>query len=284
MLNLAKRNILIFFRNKNAVFFSFMGVLVVIGLYLLFLGDTYTSNYEGVDGVREIMDNWVMAGMIAVSSITTTMGAFGAIVQDREKHLLNDMSVSPLKRRSIAGGYIISSYVIGVIMSVFTFILAEVYIVFNGGELPALKCIIEVLGIILLGVFSSSAMVFFVVSFFRTSGAFATASTILGTLAGFLTGIYVPVGYLPKGVQWIVKCFPVTHIAALIKQVMTKNPMEKVFDGAPQQLADTFAADMGIRLSYGSYTATVPLHLAVLVFTGLMFSSLAVINLSRKEK
>jgi len=37
MFNLAVRNLKIFFRQKSTVFFSLLGVFVIIGLYVLFL-------------------------------------------------------------------------------------------------------------------------------------------------------------------------------------------------------------------------------------------------------
>ena len=39
MLNFTQRNLKVFFRQKSAVFFSLLGVILVIGLYVLFLGD-----------------------------------------------------------------------------------------------------------------------------------------------------------------------------------------------------------------------------------------------------
>ena len=35
----AWRNIRLFFRDKTSVFFSFLSVLIIVGLYALFLGD-----------------------------------------------------------------------------------------------------------------------------------------------------------------------------------------------------------------------------------------------------
>lgn len=41
---------------------------------------------------------------------------------------------------------------------------------------------------------SSSSIVFFLTTFLRSQNAFSAASTVIGTLSGFLTGIYVPDG------------------------------------------------------------------------------------------
>jgi len=76
MLNLAQRNLKIFFRQKSAVFFSLLGVFVIIGLYVVFLGDVWTQNFKDLPQINTLMNNWIMAGIISVTAITTTMGAF----------------------------------------------------------------------------------------------------------------------------------------------------------------------------------------------------------------
>ncbi|MFR1983726.1 MAG: hypothetical protein ACLS4Z_08430 [Christensenellaceae bacterium] len=39
MITFAKRNLLVFFKDKSSVFFSLFAVFIIIGLYALFLGD-----------------------------------------------------------------------------------------------------------------------------------------------------------------------------------------------------------------------------------------------------
>jgi multidrug/hemolysin transport system permease protein len=284
MLNIAYRNIKVFFRDKAAVFFSFLAVFIIFGLYLFFLGDTLTGGaMKDMEGVRFLMDSWIMAGILAVTSITTTMGAFGAMVEDKYKKNFKDFQAAPLKRYQIAGGYVISSYVIGVIMSVLTLILAEVYIVINGGEIMPAMSILKTLGLILLSVLASSSLVFFIVSFFESNNAFATASTILGTLIGFLTGVYIPIGDLPDYVQAVIKVFPVSHAGVLFRKVLMEQPMEITFAGVPQEYVTDFQSEMGVILQYGDYTADVWVHIAVLIATVIVFYGLAIFNVSRKK-
>ncbi|HKL94140.1 MAG TPA: ABC transporter permease, partial [Clostridia bacterium] len=82
MISFFIRNFKLFFKDKASVFFSLMSVLIIIGLYALFLGDVWTSGLA-FDGARDIMDNWIVAGLLAVTSITTTMGAYGTMVEDK---------------------------------------------------------------------------------------------------------------------------------------------------------------------------------------------------------
>ena len=85
MIIFASRNLKLFFRDRAAVFFSLLAVLIIIGLYVLFLGDMVAGDLTGVPGGRFLMDSWIMAGLLAVTSVTTTMGAVGVVVDDRSR-------------------------------------------------------------------------------------------------------------------------------------------------------------------------------------------------------
>jgi len=209
MISLIKRNLKLFFRDRISVFFSLLAVFIIIGLYVVFLGNMMVDNLKDLlaENARFIINSWVMAGILSVTSITTTMGAFGIMVEDRTKKISKDFSSAPIKRTQLTGGYIVSSFIIGVIMSIAALFVAEIYILANGGKLLELVPLLKLLAVMLLSVFASSSMVFFIVSFFRSLNAFGTASTIIGTLIGFLTGIYIPIGSLPSAVQTVIKDF-----------------------------------------------------------------------------
>ncbi len=283
MLNLTQRNLKMFFRQKSAVFFSLLSVIIIIALYLLYLGDVWRESFGDIPGVAFLMDSWIMAGTLAVTSITTTMGAFGTMINDIETRVIKDFKSAPLKRYQIAGGYLVSAYVIGLIMSLATLILAEVYILIGGGELLPFGAMIKVLGVLLVSVMASSSMTFFLVSFFNNSNTFGTASTVIGTMIGFLTGVYLPIGTLPSAMQWVIKLFPVSHSAALIKQIFLEAPIQQSFAGAPAAAVSDFNEFMGVTFSFGGYTMTPTVHLIVLVAVSALFFALTVLNISRKN-
>ncbi|NMA25158.1 MAG: ABC transporter permease [Clostridiales bacterium] len=279
-----KRNLKVFFRDKTAVFFSLLAVLIIIGLYVLFLGDVWSDSLSGLPGARFLMDSWIMAGLLAVSSMTTTMGAFGIMVEDVSKKISKDFYTSPMKRSSLTAGYVVSAYIIGLIMTLITVVLAEIYIVANGGELMRFGTLCQVVGLILLSTLSSTSLVFFIVSFFRSTTAFSTACSIIGTLIGFLTGIYLPVGQLPNAVQWVIKVFPISHAAALLRQVMMAYPISITYAGAPAETAEEFKRFMGVILKFGDTTVSAYVSIAIIVLTAAVFFLLTILNISRKRK
>ena len=284
MRSFAVRNLKVFFRDRTSVFFSLLAVFIIIGLYVLFLGDVWTSGMQNMSGVRFLMDSWIMAGLLAVTSMTTTMGAFGIMVEDKVRKISKDFYSSPIKRSALTSGYIIGSYIIGVIMTLITVVLAEIYIVANGGSLMSFEILLKVIGLILLSTLTNTSIILFIVSFFKSSNAFATASTIIGTLIGFLTGIYLPVGQLPDSVQFVIKVFPVSHAAALMRQVMMDVPLSNTFAGAPTAATLEFRQFMGVDLKFGETTVSVLVSIGILVLTAVVFFLLSMFNLSRKNK
>lgn len=284
MTNFAVRNLKIFFRDKSAVFFSLLASFIIIGLYVLFLGDVWSSSFEQIANPREVMDNWIMAGLLAVTSVTTTMGAFGTMINDKEKKIDRDFLSSPLSRKNIAAGYLISSYIIGLIMTLITLVLAEIYIVAEGGHLLTLTSLAKMLGLILLADLTNTAMVFFIVSFFKSQNAFATASTVIGTLIGFITGIYLPIGTLPESVQWVVKLFPTSHAAMLMRQTMMEKVITEQFSCVQASFVTEFKEMMGITFDFGGTDISAYTSILILVATAGVFFTLAIINISRKKK
>lgn len=284
MINIARRNLLVYFRDRATVFFSMLSVIITFGMYILFLGDMFASNFDEFGDVRFLMDSWIMAGIIGVTSVSTTLGAYGVMVDDEARFILKDFYSAPLKRSTIAGGYILSSFTIGIIMCVFSLACAEVYILIGGGELLPALTLLKILGVILLTVLSSSALILLIASLIKTQNAFGVASTIIGTIIGFLCGIYIPIGSLPEGVQMVIKFFPPAHAVTLFRNLMMEVPMNDLFSKAPEKFMEVFKAEMGLHYKIGSYTTDFTFSIIVLAVSTVILYGIGILMLSRKKK
>ncbi len=280
-----ERNLKLFFRDRLTVFFSLMSVFIIIGLYALFLGDVWMNNsMKELKNAQALMNSWLVSGLLTVTSMTTTMGAFGIMIDDKVQKINKDFDSSPIKRSSITGGYIGSSFLIGVIMSLVMAVVAEIYIVHSGGEWLTLMACIKVFLLILLTTLTNTSLVCFVVSFFKSHSAFSTASSILGTLIGFLTGIYLPIGTLPESVQTVIKAFPVSHGASLFRQVLMEVPMRNSFDGIPSIYLEEFKEYLGVSFRFGGHEVTPTASVVILLCTAVVFYSLSLFNMLRRNR
>ena len=282
---LIRRNLRIFFRDKSAVFFSLLAVFIIIALYAVFLGDVWLNgSMKDIKNADVLMSTWLVAGLLAVASVTTTMGAFGIMIDDKVRKIDKDFYSSPMKRNRITGGYIGSAFLIGVIMSLITVLVSEIYIVLNGGELITPIALLKVILLVFLTTMTNTSIVCFIVSFFKSSNAFSTASTIIGTLIGFLTGIYLPIGVLPESVQTVIKVFPVSHAAALFRQVLMEDSMQTAFAEIPTSYLKDFKEYMGVTFHFGSYEVLPWLSILILVFTAAVFYGLSILNMSKRRQ
>ncbi len=279
-----RRNLKVFFRDKSAVFFSMLAVIIVIALYAVFLGDTITRGMEDIEGIGFLMNSWIISGILAVISMTSTLGAFGVMVEDKAKKIMKDFTVSPIKRGSLAGGYVLSAYCVGVIMSLVALVIGEIYIIASGGEILSVENMVKVVGGILLSVLSSGSIVFLIVSFIKSQNAFGTVSTIIGTLIGFLTGVYIPIGTLPEAVGNVIRVFPVSYSASYFRTVMTEQPAAISFDGAPGEVLKDFNAELGINFQFGDHTTSLTTCVIVMIATAAVFFMLSLALTAKKRR
>lgn len=279
-----KRNLKLFFRDRSAVFFSLMAILIIIVLYAAFLGDVWLpDSMQGLKGADTLMDSWLVSGLLAVASVTTTMGAFGVMIDDRVKKIDRDFCASPFPKSRLTAGYLGSAFLVGTIMSVITFAAAELYIVLRGGDWLAPVPCLKILLLIFLSAIANTAVVCFIVSFFKSQHAFSTASTIIGTAIGFLSGIYLPIGSLPSSVQTVIKLFPVSYSASLFRKILMEAPMKLSFDGIPAQFPDSFREYMGVTYQFGGHELSPLVSIMILAGTAIVFYGLSVLNISKQS-
>lgn len=283
MLSFTKRNILLYFRDKTTVFFSLFAALIIIVLYVVFLGDLTAQGMPDVENKTAILYAWLLAGILAVTSMTTTLGAFGIFVEDRAHKRIMDFYASPIDRSMLVSGYILSALFVGVLMSVITFIFSYIYLVLFAEVTMTLFQILLVLGTIILSVLASASTVLFLVSFLHTSNAFAATSMVIGTLIGFLAGIYIPIGQFPAYIQTVIKIFPLSHSASLLRQILMDEALNSAFLHAPSDVESAFLLELGIRYEFSEQMISNVMSVGYLVLTTIVFFALAVLQI-RKNK
>jgi multidrug/hemolysin transport system permease protein len=85
-------------------------------------------------------------------------------------------------------------------------------------------------------------------------------------------------------VQWVIKIFPVSHSAVLLRKIMMAEPISRSFAGADVNSIIDFKKMMGIDFYYGKFDMTVIGHFLILVLTATLFYILTVIKISEKNK
>ncbi|MCL2367030.1 MAG: ABC transporter permease [Oscillospiraceae bacterium] len=283
MTTLAMRNVLIYFRDKLGVFFSLLSVLLIIALFVLFLGNAFTADYGGnIEEVSEVINNWIFAGILGVTTVTTTLGAFVVMVNDKVHHLYKDFYSTPVQRYRIVAGYALGAFVVGTIMSMIIFVVLISYNAVMGNYVMSALNMLITTGVLLLSVLLNAFMIFFFTMFIKTNQAFGAISTILGTLIGFMMGIYVPMGDLPDAIQTLIRFFPQSHTTMLFRQLFIEGIAEEAFLHIPTEYLQAFQEATGVIYVINGYELTRMDSVLFLAGAAIVFFLLSVWRMSRR--
>lgn len=277
---LAKRNTLCFFRDRSSVVFSLMGVIVVIMLYLLFLKNMLVESYSEIPGMSHLIDSWVLSGILGIVAVTTSAGSLQIMIEDKTGGKIRDIMMAPMDPSHIAAGYILSTFIVGLIMSIVTLIIAAVCLIVTG-------CPVSIGGIAVSAVLlipsslSGSVIIYAVTSFLKSTGAFSGFFTVISILIGFLTGIYMPMGTMPGAMNTIGTLLPATHMASLFRQNLGSEALNDTMSSAPTGMMDGFRLDMGYDLSLGNFSFTPSMSIIYVFLVSLLFFIIAVAGMYR---
>lgn len=248
MFELISRNRKVYTRDRLAFFMSFLSVIILILVYQVFLGqiqidaikEALGSDTASSDTIK-MVNYWLISGLTTIISMTSTLGAFGVMVSDKEKKLSEDFKVEL--------SYAIFAILFGIILTMFSCVFAIG--IFNGFssllDYSAMDYL-KIFGIVSLSTVLSATIVLPVLAFIRTSSAFTTLSTIVGTFIGFISGVYLSIGSVGETLQQVMSWFPMTQVNALLKQVLMKDSIAQVFDSAPSSVVNEYKESYGVVL------------------------------------
>ncbi|MGN0193874.1 MAG: ABC transporter permease [Pseudoramibacter sp.] len=249
------RNLKLYFRDRAAVFFSLLAVLIVIALFVLFLADFQVDAIRSAAGgmlakkdIAYLVNSWILAGLLSVTTVTATLGGFGTMVSDRESRIDMDFRSAPLNRWVYPAANVLSAFVIGAVISAVAFLVYGGLIAAGTGRGFTAAQVGQALGVIALSALMNAALMGLITSFLKTNGAFASVSLVFGTVIGFLNGLYVPLGSLPKGVQHAVQALPFMHIAAAFRQILTRRAAKRCFKDAGAAALKAYQKNYGVVL------------------------------------
>jgi len=283
---LTGRTLRLFFRDRAGVFFSLLSALILIALYALFLGnlqvDNLTERFPNAEtgDIHWFVNAWVFAGITMITTLTTALAALAVFVDDRASGRFSDFLVSPIRRVELILGYLLSSFLISLAMTLVILVVGQVYLLTQGDSIMTASEAGETLGYVALSSLAFAALSSFVVTFLRSSGAFAALSTVVGTVIGFLAGAYIPVGTLPDAIVNGINALPFAQSAMLIRRPMTAGALHALTDGQAQA-AKAVESFYGISATVGEVSVTPSLAIVVLLAVLVVFCALGARRLSR---
>lgn len=279
-LALAKRGMLCYFRDRQNVFFSLMGVLIVVMLYLLFLKNTLVSSWPDYPGMSSLVDAWVLSGILAIVPVTTCAGALQIMVEDRSNGRDKDICVTPMPAYKVAFGYVLSTFAVGTLMSYITLVICVVYLLVTGCAISFTGILISAL-LVIPSSLSASIIMYAITSFIKSTGAFSGLYTVVSVLIGFLAGIYMPMGVMPDAMKVVGSLVPASQMAVLFRDTLAADALNEVFIGAPADVISSFRAEMGFDLSLGDFMFSDIAMIGYVFVATVIFFAIAVMRIRR---
>ncbi len=226
--SLTKRHMLRYLKDRAAVFFSFLSVLILLALYILFIGRSYTDGLPDIfpeELKTFLVVSLTMGGVLVINSMSLSLGIMGTFVEDIAKRNIDAFLVTPIKRWKVIISYYLSAIIVTSVLSLVMWGLTIAYVGIASGYWYSLMVILKASGLLILYTFISSSIMIFLVTLLKSINAFGALSGILGTLVGFTSGIYMPLAILGKGMQYVASINPFTHMSVLLKQVLLEEPL-----------------------------------------------------------
>jgi len=287
-ISLVQRNSKVFRRDKTQVFYSLLSVIIVIVLYAVFLQkmqvDAIEQMTKATPELITMVNEWLVAGLLSMIAVTTTLAAYGIAVKDLESKAQADFLTAPISRATIQFSYVFNAFIIGCIFSFIALVGCEIFIVSTGGELLSIGDFVHVVGLLFLSVLLASVFNLFLVFFATTQNSFSTLSTLVGTALGFLCGVYVPIGALPSFAQNLIMYFPISHTTLLLRNAFMESSIAKVFESVPVSQVEDYKEMYGIVYDLHGSILSTSTSIIIILATILILAILSIILFKKKNK
>lgn len=268
---LTARNLKIFFRDKGVFFPSLITPLILLFLFIAFLGNVYRDSIRSIVGgfpisdavVESIAAGWLTSSLVAVCAVTIAFTANVIMVQDRVRGQADDFLVSPVPSSVVALSYFVSTFLVTAIVCFVALGAGMIYIAAAGWYLTAADFFCTVADTILLVLFGT-VLSSIVCRFLRSQGAVTAVQATVSAAYGFLCGAYMPLTSLVPWLKNVLMFLPGTYGTGLLHLHLMGGAIgASAGEGIPGALVAALEQGFDCRLDF--FGGTVPVWASYLV-------------------
>lgn len=291
---LLRRNTLLFFKDKGMFFTALITPLILLLLYVTFLGNLYHDMFSEFVGVGlpisdRLLDGAVgsqlLSSLLAVSAVTVSFCSNMLMVQDRAQGQIKDLTMTPIRPSILALGYYLSTVLTTLIVCYAATAVGLVYIACVGWYLSFLDVLLIFLDVFLLVTFGTALSS--VIHFFLTSqGQISAVGTIVSAGYGFICGAYMPISQFGTGLQNAVMLLPGTYGTALVRNHAFRGVIAQMEgEGVPTEALTEMKDMLDCNLYFFGNAVSAPVMYAVLIgFILLLVGVYLAMNVLREKK
>lgn len=269
---LVKRDSRLFFKDKGMFFSSLITPLILLVLYATFLQNVYEDSFRGgMEAFGVAVDESLLGGcvggqlfssLLAVCCVTVAFCSNLLMVQDKVTGARRDLTISPVKRSTLALGYYISTMLSTLIVCVVAMGVSLLYVAQTGWYLTVTDVLLMLLDVFLLVMFGT-ALSSIVNHFLSTQGQMSAVGTIVSAGYGFLCGAYMPISQFSEGLQKVLGFLPGTYGTSLLRNHALRGVFaEMEQQGFPKEVVEGIRDSIDCNLYfYGEKVETGTMYL-----------------------
>lgn len=293
--NLMRRHVRLFFKDKGMFFTSLITPMILLVLYATFLAKVYRDSFTAALPAGFSLDSAVIdatvggqliSSLLAVSCVTVAFSSNLLMVQDKVSGARRDITVSPVKRSTLAISYFVASTATTLIVTVTAFAVCLVYLAFVGWYMTVGDVLLTLLDVVLLTLFGTalSSCVNFSLS---TNGQASAVGTIVSAGYGFICGAYMPISAFSNGLQRVISFLPGTYGTALMRSHALAGAYRKMAEiGFPDTVIEGIRDSIDCNIYFFGHKAEQWAMYAVLVGATVLLTAVYVLlyRLSRTDE
>lgn len=287
------RNVKLFFKDKGMFFTSMVTPMILLVLYVTFLGKTYTDSFrsavpEGLsitDGLIEAtVGGELISSILAVCCVTVAFCSNMLMVQDKVTGARYDLLIAPVKRSVMAISYYIATVFSTLLVCIAALGAGLLYVRSVGWYMSAADIgwiLLDILLVVLFGTALSSIINLFL----STQGQISAVGTIVSAGYGFICGAYMPISNFGEGLQKVLSFLPGTYGTSLLRNHAMRGVFEQMrADGFPAEVVEGIKKSVDCKLYFSGHEVTIPamyIFLTVTVFV--LIAAYVVIHVKKRS-
>lgn len=292
---LIKRNIKLYFRDKGMFFSSLITPIILLILFVTFLGSIYRDSFAsalsaaGINADASLIDGCVggqlISSLLAVTCITVAFCSNLIMIKDKTSGARRDLTVSPLRLSTLGFSYYLAALISTLIINLTAAAVSLTYLAFVGWYLSSADVLLLILDVFLLTMFGTALSS--CVNFFLSSDGQASAvGTIISAGYGFICGAYMPVSNFSPVLQKILSFLPGTYGTVLLRNHAMRGAFRQMTkDGIPQEVIEKICDSVDCNLYFFGEKVSVSAMYMVLCASILLFIGIYIaVNLIKEKR
>lgn len=270
--NLIRRNTKLFFRDRGMFFSSLITPLILLVLFVTFLGNVYRDSFASAVPagitvpdrlVEGFIGGWLFSSLLAVCCVTVAFCSNLLMVQDKVTGARGDLTIAPIGGGTLALGYYISTLLSTLLTCMVALGVCLVYLWRVGWYLSGTDVALTCLDVLLLTMFGT-ALSSVINHFLSTEGQMSAVGTIISAGYGFLCGAYMPISQFSEGIRSFLSFLPGTYGTALVHNHLLRGVFAEMGNYLPPEVVAGIRQSFDSDLLFFEHVVTMPQMYAIL--------------------